>query len=69
MPATAGGAAGNEQASEGGLPAEEQAAGALVAGVIDNRAGEVGLAVLDADGGTLLLAQHVETTRTFARTL
>ncbi|KAL4430860.1 hypothetical protein ABPG75_006116 [Micractinium tetrahymenae] len=43
--------------------------GALLAAVIDNRAGEVGLAVLEAGGGSLLLAQHVETTRTFAHTL
>lgn len=42
---------------------------AILAAVIDNRAGEVGLAVLDADGGALLLSQHVETTRTFARTM
>jgi ethanolamine utilization microcompartment shell protein EutS len=42
---------------------------AILAAVIDNRAGEVGLAVLDADGGALLLSQHVEATRTFARTL
>ena len=40
-----------------------------MAAVIDNRAGEVGLAVLDAASGALLLAQHVEATRTFARTL
>lgn len=49
--------------------AEEGEPGALLAAVIDNRAGEVGLAVLDGGGGALLLAQHVETTRTFARTL
>lgn len=49
------------------LEGEEDAA--LVAAVIDNRAGEVGLAVLEAGGGALLLAQHVETTRTFAQTL
>ena len=50
---------------------EEPAAseGALLAAVIDNRAGEVGLAVLDASSGALLLAQHVEATRTFALTL
>lgn len=42
---------------------------ALVAAVIDNRAGEVGLAVLDADGGALLVTQLVETTRSFAQTL
>ena len=61
---------GNEGRSEAALEAhEEPEEGALVAAVIDNRAGEVGLAVLDADGGTLLLAQHVESTRTFALTL
>lgn len=43
--------------------------GALVAAVIQNRAGETGLAVLDAAGGALLLGQHVETSRTFARAL
>lgn len=42
--------------------------GALVAALIDNRAGEVGLAVLDAAAGTLLLTQFVESTRTFVRT-
>lgn len=49
--------------------AEEQQEGALVAALIDNRAGEVGLAVLDAAAGTLLLTQFVESTRTFVRTL
>lgn len=65
MAATAGhrGEPGAAEAAEEGEP------GAMLAAVIDNRAGEVGLAVLDAGGGTLLLAQHVETTRTFARTL
>lgn len=43
--------------------------GALLAAVIDNRAGEVGLAVLDAGGGRLLLAQHIDTTRSFAHTM
>lgn len=43
--------------------------GVLVAAVIDNRAGEVGLAVLDAAAGELQLSQYVETTRTFACTL
>ncbi|PSC68890.1 DNA mismatch repair MSH4 [Micractinium conductrix] len=32
-------------------------------------AGEVGLAVLDAGGGRLLLAQHIDTTRSFAHTM
>lgn len=41
----------------------------MLAAVIDNRAGEVGLAVLEESGCSLLLAQHVETTRTFAHTL
>lgn len=40
-----------------------------LAAAIDNRAGEVGLAILDAARGELLLAQHVETSRGFARTL
>lgn len=40
-----------------------------LAAAIDNRAGEVGLAILDAARGKLLLAQHVETSRTFPRTL
>lgn len=40
-----------------------------LAAAIDNRAGEVGLAILDAEHGGLLLSQHVETARTFARTL
>ena len=40
-----------------------------LAAAIDNRAGEVGLAILDAEHGELLLSQHVETARTFARTL
>lgn len=57
------------QASDGGLPAADREAGALLAAVIDNRAGEVGLAVLEESGCSLLLAQHVETTRTFAHTL
>lgn len=55
-------------ASDGGPPAMEAQGGALLAAVIDNRAGEVGVAVLE-EGGSLLLAQHVETTRTFAHTL
>ena len=64
------GAASNEEAAgEGPLAAQQHEGAALVAAVIDNRAGEVGLAVLDAASGTLLLAQHVEETRTFARTL
>lgn len=48
---------------------EEGGEGALLAAVIDNRAGEVGLAMLDAAAGALHLTQFVETTRTFARTL
>lgn len=46
---------------------EEQ--GALLAACIDNRAGEVGLAVLDAAAGALVIMQHVEATRSFAVTL
>lgn len=57
------------QASDAGLPALEGEGGALLAAVIDNPAGEVGLAVLEEGGCSLLLAQHVETTRTFAHTL
>ncbi len=49
--------------------AQDGEPGALLAAVIDNRVGEVGLAVLDAGGGALLLAQHVESSRTFTRTL
>ena len=64
------GSAFEEEAPVAGGPlAAQQEEGALVVAVIDNRAGEVGLAVLDAASGALLLAQHVEATRTFARTL
>lgn len=57
-------------ANEGPVPVAAQQEGAtLVATVIDNRAGEVGLAALDAASGTLLLAQHVEATRNCACTL
>lgn len=63
----AGRSAGRGEPSAEG--ADEGEPGALLAAVIDNRAGEVGLAVLDARGGGVLLTQHVETTRTFARTL
>lgn len=52
-----------------GEEAADGEGGALFAAVIQNRAGEVGVAILDAAGGALLLGQHVETSRTFARAL
>ena len=46
----------------GGHGSEEGSEGAHLAAVIDNRAGAVGLAVLDASGA-LLLSQQIEMTR------
>jgi DNA mismatch repair protein MSH4 len=58
-----GGAASGVGGSAGG-----DAEGAVVVALIQNRAGEVGLAALDARASTLWLAQFVETTRSFSTT-